>query len=594
MKKALSLIFAVVMIISIIPLSGFAPEIASVFASVANAEALSGSCGTNVKYKLDTDTGLLTISGSGAMAAGDSSSGLFPKNYSIQKVVIEKGVTSIGDNAFYSCSNLTSITIPDTVTEIGEYAFCYCSSLESITLPNSVKTAGMNTFYACTALKNITLSSNLDSISNYMFGYCTALTSFSVPSSVKTIEGYAFWNCTGLRSLKIADSVTRIDDGAFRKCTGLLEVTLSKNVKKITQDCFADCTSLTSVKIPNGVEAIGRTAFGSCLRLAAVYIPASVTEISNEAFKNTAVCDVYYSGGQIEWENVSKNGAFETEYIVHYTSDQSDVKLAAPVVNATNVASSGKNKLTWNEISGAAKYGVYRSTSADGKYTLMKTTTSTSYINTSATAGKKYYYKVCAITSDGIEGLYCAPISRVCDCARPVLTTANDAATGRIVIKWDAVKGASSYKVYRATTKDGVYEPVKTTRDTSYTYTTGTAGTKYYFKVMAISLNNEANSAYSSYKYRTCDLAAPVISISLSSSGKPTITWAAVKGAVSYKVYRATSKDGKYKLMKTVTNPKYTNTAFDAATTYYYKVKAVHGNTDANSAYSSIVNIKTK
>ena len=269
--------------------------------------------------------------------------------------------------------------------------------------------------------------------------------------------------------------------------------------------------------------------------------------------------------------------------------------LAAPTVTATNVASSGKIKLSWNAVSGAESYKVYRATSKSGTYSLMKTTTSTSYTNTSAVAGKSYYYKVCAVEKDGTLGNYSSIVTRCCDCAKPVITLSSVASTGKVKISWKAVSGATAYKVYRASSKTGTYSLVKTTTNLSYTNTSAKAGETYYYKVKAIvEGKSSADSAFSTAKYRTTDLAAPVVSVALTSKGNPKLSWNAVSGATSYKVYRATSQNGTYKRISTTTNTSLTNTSVNANTIYYYKVIAVHSNTSANSAYSNIVNIKTK
>lgn len=594
MKKALSLLIAVVMIVSAIPLGNLS-NIETVFSATASAKTEKGSCGEHVNYALDSATGVLTISGTGSMTDYSKIDSPFNQDFSIKKVVIENGVTSIGSGAFYNCLNITDVTIPDTVKRIGEDAFQSCSNITKINIPNSVTEIGEFAFYACAGLNNISLPSSLERIETYTFAYCTALEEITIPSSVKYIGSFAFWDCSSLKSISIPNSVTTVGECAFRSCYSLKDVTISKKISQLPDNMFYECTALTSVKIPEGVTVIGKNAFDSCSVLSAVFIPSTITKISEGAFANTAVKDVYYGGSNIGWTIVEKDGAFDTQYTIQYSSTPSKVKLAAPVVTAGNVASTGKVKLTWNEISGAAKYRVYRSLSLNGTYTLMKTTTSTSYVNTSATAGTKYYYKVRAITAGGTAGLYCDPIAVVCDCERPVIAVSNDAKTGKIIISWNTVSGASSYQVYRADYKESAYKLIRTVKTTSYTDTSATADRKYYYKVVAVSKNSEATSAYSTYKARTCDLPAPVVTGSLSQSGKPTLAWGEVRGAESYKVYRATSKNGTYKLMKTVKDKTtYTNTNFSAGTTYYYKVKAVSSNTDANSAYSSIVSVSTK
>ena len=110
----------------------------------------------------------------------------------------------------------------------------------------------------------------------------------------------------------------------------------------------------------------------------------------------------------------------------------------------------------------------------------------------------------------------------------------------------------------------------------------------------AVHSNSSADSAYSETLARTCDLARPVVTITLK-SGDPRLTWEKIEGAEKYYVYRATSEGGEYQHVKTTkTASSFTDTTAEAGITYYYKVKAVHSNTSANSAYSAIDSIKAE
>lgn len=269
-------------------------------------------------------------------------------------------------------------------------------------------------------------------------------------------------------------------------------------------------------------------------------------------------------------------------------------KPGTPVITLSNKASTGKNIVKWETVSNAEKYQVYRATSKTGTYSLVKTTTGTSYIDTKTTAGKTYYYKVRAVSADGTKGSYSSIKSRVCDCAQPVVTMSNVASTGKNKVTWKAITGATSYKVYRATSKTGTYSLVKTTTGTSYTDTKATAAKTYYYKVKAYSSkSSSATSVYSAIKSRMCDLARPTVKIALSSK-KPKLTWGKISGAKSYKVYRATSKNGTYSLKKTTTSLSYRDTTATTGKTYYYKVIAVSSKSSANSAYSTVKYIKSK
>ena len=264
--------------------------------------------------------------------------------------------------------------------------------------------------------------------------------------------------------------------------------------------------------------------------------------------------------------------------------------LAAPVVKGSNKESTGKISLTWDAVEGAVQYEVYRATSKTGKYTRMKALTNTTYTNTTAKAGKYYYYYVRAIDADGNHA-DSNIIGRTCDLAQTTVTLTNVASTGKIRISWEPVEGATKYQVYRATSKNGTYSRISTTSNTSVTNTKVDAGKTYYYKVRAICDVDAAAAAYSAVKSRACDLPQPDVSIARS-SGKPKVSWDKVTGAVEYKVYRATSKSGTYSLVKTTTSRSYKDTKATKNKTYYYKVVAVCKTSAGNSAYSNVVSIK--
>ena len=114
------------------------------------------------------------------------------------KEVIITGGTSIGNDAFYGCSGLTSITIPNSVTSIGSSAFYGCSGLTSITIPESVKSIGVGAFRGCSGLTSITIPNSVTSIEDFTFSGCSGLTNITIPDSIKSIGDYAFDGCSGL------------------------------------------------------------------------------------------------------------------------------------------------------------------------------------------------------------------------------------------------------------------------------------------------------------------------------------------------------------------------------------------------------------
>ena len=230
---------------------------------------------------------------------------------------MEYSVTGIGDNAFNSCSDLTSVTIGNSVTTIGNSAFWECSGLTSVTIPNSVTCVGDSVFSNCSGLISVTIGNSVTSIGKFAFRECSGLTSIKVesgnttydsrndcnaiietasntlvagckntviPNSVTTIEGDAFYGCSGLTSVTIPNSVTSIGNYAFGFCSGLTSVTIPNSVTSIGDGAFFYCTGLTSVTIPNSVTSIGNSAFVGCSGLTSVTIPNSVTSIGSRAF----------------------------------------------------------------------------------------------------------------------------------------------------------------------------------------------------------------------------------------------------------------------------------------------------------------------
>ena len=263
-------------------------------------------------------------------------------------------------------------------------------------------------------------------------------------------------------------------------------------------------------------------------------------------------------------------------------------------VTATNVASTGKVKLSWTAVEGAVSYKVLRATSIDGSYSTMKSgITGTTYTNASAVAGKTYYYKIMAVAANtAANSAYCDPVEAVCDLAQPTITLGNNATSGKVTVKWEKVTNAVKYQVYRATSKTGTYKLQKTVTTLNWTDTNSTAGKTYYYKVRAVASNTAANSAFSAIKSRLTDCAKPVIKVSASSTSSITVKWDKVTGAAKYQVWRATSKDGTYKRLTTTTSTSYKNTGLTAGKTYYYKVKAIASNTNANSQFSDILTAK--
>ena len=262
--------------------------------------------------------------------------------------------------------------------------------------------------------------------------------------------------------------------------------------------------------------------------------------------------------------------------------------LSAPVVTVSNKASTGKIVISWTAVAGAEKYELYCSTSGkSGTFSRIWSGKSTSVTHSSAKAGTTYYYRVRAV-SGSTKGALSAVKARTCDLAQPVVTIGNNASSGKIVLSWEKVAGAVKYEIWASTSKNGSYSKLGTVTGTSVTHNSAKAGKTYYYKVRAIA--GDTKGAASAAVGKTCDLARPVVTITLNSNGKPVVSWATVEGAVKYKVYRSVD-GGDYTLLTTTTNTKITNTKVTSGVKYRYKVVAIASVSSANSAASAVKSV---
>ncbi|MDD5924514.1 MAG: leucine-rich repeat protein [Clostridia bacterium] len=188
-----------------------------------------------------TEEGKLVITGSGDMTDFSEYAPWYSYKSSITSIEIENGITSIGNKAFYKCTNLTSVSIPDSVTSIGSQAFAYFSGKLSIEIPDSVTSIDYGAFSYCSGEISLEIPDTVTSMGNYLFEGATGLISVRLPSSMKAIKTQQFINCKGLTSIEIPEGVTSIGDQAFKNCASLKKVIMRENVTSIGDDAFIKC-----------------------------------------------------------------------------------------------------------------------------------------------------------------------------------------------------------------------------------------------------------------------------------------------------------------------------------------------------------------
>ncbi|MBQ6874098.1 MAG: leucine-rich repeat protein [Clostridia bacterium] len=330
--RTTAIFLTAVLLICAAPLNGIADTDWSEFTLTANALDASGSLWDNLTYTYNTFTRTLIISGTGSMEDYSSSSYHASPLYNqiIRSVVINDGVTSIGDYAFYGCTNLESITIPDSVTSIGDYAFYGCTNLTDVTIGDGVNNIGERTFYNCQRLASITIPEGVTDIGTLAFWGCTGLVNITLPGSITYIGSSAFYNTAYYKDINNwEDNVLYIDNylisaeksisgsykikpgtklmavSAFNGCDKLTDITITGEIPYVSINAFSACTSLERVVLEEGVKQIGTYSFSGCTSLKSIIIPDSVTDIFSGAFGyGNSLLSAHYCGTQEQWEKI--------------------------------------------------------------------------------------------------------------------------------------------------------------------------------------------------------------------------------------------------------------------------------------------------
>lgn len=296
----------------------------------------SGKCGNNANWTLTAD-GTLTISGSGAISdmneALENWNGL---DEYVKKIVIQSGITAIGNYAFHNFQEVREVSIPSSVTSIGEGAFGLCTKLIEINIPNSVTSLGSGVFTNCFSLKEATLPNGIKTVPYGAFENCAQLKSITIPNGVTAIEGNAFLACYGLRSVVLPDTLKSIGAVAFASafdaeadlkitipssvtevgikcfawsnvkevvwnantetldywmfylCHNLEKITISDSVTVIGESAFQDCNLLTDVKLPAALRQVKEWTFLDCVSLRNIQLPNTLEALSNNMFDGCA------------------------------------------------------------------------------------------------------------------------------------------------------------------------------------------------------------------------------------------------------------------------------------------------------------------
>ncbi len=251
----------------------------------------SGNCGENLSYEFDSDTNCLTITGNGSMTDYNQQDHApwYSLRADIETVSVAEGVTSLGNEAFDFCINLSSVSLPESLTGIGDHAFRSCRFLQKLTLPDGLLTIGEGAFSLCAKLRltSGTFPSHLTSISADAFANCNLNEALELPSSITSVGESAFYK-TAITQISIDGKDVFIGDSAFQDCQNLTTVTVNGSLSAIGSYAFSGC-GIAEINLPEGLISIGDYAFHFCQNLKELSLPASVRSIGSRVFALTEI-----------------------------------------------------------------------------------------------------------------------------------------------------------------------------------------------------------------------------------------------------------------------------------------------------------------
>ena len=225
---------------------------------------------------------------------------------SIESVIVEEGITKIGNYLFANLPNLKSVSVADSVVSIGSYCFADCPNLTEIQVPSE---AGLGThlfdgdsalfpntdfqvlngnyLYAYTgdSAQLVTVPGGIETLGAECFADHSEIRRIALPSQLKTVASSAFQNCTNLKLLDLSNKITEFGASAFAGCTALTSISIPQSVQSLDMNIFENCTALSSIIfLGNQITTIPPNCFANCTALEEICLPDSVTSIQNNAF----------------------------------------------------------------------------------------------------------------------------------------------------------------------------------------------------------------------------------------------------------------------------------------------------------------------
>ena len=505
---------------------------------------------------------------------------LVADNYTVSGAYsVKNGTVLIANSAFYNC-HITSIEIPNSIKYIGSGAFYNCYLLSSVEIPKGVISIGAGAFSYCSALQSITIAEGVTAIEDNTFRNCHSLTSINIPDGVTSIGNTAFYNCTNLLNITITDDVSYIGSSAFEDT---LYYNTDANWKNGALYIGNNLVATDDYKmngfgiVENGTVTIADGAFAYFERLQSVTIPDSVKYINSNAFYECEnLASVFYGGSKAQWNKIiiGKGNQELLHATMHYNYDINST-LATPKIKSVSNTYLGV-RIIWNEVSGAAYYGVFRKT-GNGSWENLGVTDSTDVIDISVDSGKKYTYTIRCVASDGktYQSAYDTTGKSITFIDAPFITQVSNTATG-MQIKWDKVNGAAKYRVFYKANNESTWHKAGDTTSTKYTWTKAKSGTNYTFTVRCITSDGKSyTSDYDPYGLGLKYIAAPKLSSVSNTATGVKISWGKVTGAAKYRVFYKANGESTWHKAGDTTSTSFTWTKAKSGTKYTFTVRCI-------------------
>ena len=282
-KRLISLLVAVCMMITMLPLSAVTAFAADTASSTRHTTTINGfECTYTVNAD---DTATITY-----FDEPDTTYDYY--NIDIPETLDKHTVTAIGNYAFSSCTYLRNVTIPQSVTSIGDHAFDLCRSMISLTINDATTSIGEGAFRECRDLTTLKLGEHITTIGEYAFYECYELDNVIIPDSVTSIGRSAFACCHQLKTLKLGKNIETIGGPVFM---GIID------------GVFCDCPNLSKIIIPEKVEKIETYTFAGCPKLESITLPAGLKYFEASLDGCSPDCVIYYNGNEHDADTLREN-----------------------------------------------------------------------------------------------------------------------------------------------------------------------------------------------------------------------------------------------------------------------------------------------